>query len=264
MLFLIVIVLVIIFIIAYVFKKLVIKEKFGFNGVKPKIYYINLDKAKERNERFLKRVKKATRIKGVTPDDISNLNVIIPKHCKDNTQLELSCSISHLKAMHTAYHQLNDDTNILIMEDDIIFLKNPDWKDLFDSAPQGWEILQLFTFETSVYEHPEDVKWVNFQKNMFSTGAYAMNKQSLKKILETFVPEYLNPNWKDIKTINFTKSKSVCAADFFIYQNMKTYVYTKILFNEEGFDSYIHPDHLDSHRQSIEKINKLIKSYEVN
>ena len=84
-----------------------------------------------------------------------------------------------------------------------------------------------------------------------------MNKNSLKKILEKFVINYSDPNWNNIKTINFNKSISTCSADFLIYQNMKTYTYTKILLNTEGLDSYIHPDHLKGHNISIKEINKL-------
>ena len=240
-----------------------LRENFGNdNNSNPKIYYINLDRAKDRNKRFTKKIKENShfqvmRISGVTPDDLPKLNIISPESCKFNTPLEISCSISHLKAMFTAYHDSNDNNPILIMEDDMFFLKNPNWKKLISSAPKDWDILQLYTIDTTVYER-KNIDWIPFQNHMFSAGAYLVNKSALRKMLESYIPEYRNPDWNSIKTIDFTNSKSVCTADFFIYQNMKTYVHTKILLNTEGLDSFIHPEHLPGHRRAINRINELL------
>ena len=228
-------------------------ESFNNSTAIPSVYYINLDKAKNRNERFVKnnRHLKLNRIDGVSPETYIKYDVIKPKQCEENTILEMCCSISHLKAMHKAYH--NSDNIILIMEDDMFFLKNPNWKELISSAPKDWDVLQLYTFDTNVYKI-KNKNWINFENEMFSTGAYLMNRRSVEKMLKQFVPGYIDPNWDNIKTIDFIPSISICVADYFIYHNMKTYVHTKILLNTEGYDSYIHSDHLPSHKKFIDEI----------
>lgn len=224
------------------------------------VYYINIDKAQDRNIRFIKNNThpslKLNRINGITPETIKNLNVIVPESCFGNTELELCCSISHLKAIHTAFHENNKYA--LIMEDDIYFLKHPNWTELRESAPSDWDILQLFTFSADVYENPND-NWIKNNGVMWSTGSYLINRDSMEKILKIFVPDYKNKNWNSIKEIDFTKNCSICAADFFIYRCFNTYTCTQILFNAEGFDSYLHSDHLAEHNIGIKRINELYK-----
>lgn len=226
----------------------------------PQIYYINLDKATDRKKRFIKNNEshfKLNRIKAISPNDnfYKNVNIIKPLHC-NNTDLEICCSLSHLKALHKAYHDNTDFA--LIMEDDMYFLKYPNWKDLINSAPSDWDILQLYTINTTIYK-TKNINWIvhNLGDHFSSCGAYLVNKKSLEKILNKFIPNYKNPDWNAIKTINLTKSNALCLADYLLYQNVKTYVHTNILLNTEGWDSYIHPEHLPLHRQSINVIKEL-------
>lgn len=245
-------------------------ESFTSNKITPPdIYYINLDKAMTRNERFKERANemglRINRVRGMTPDDIENLNIIKPSKCYYNTNLELSCSISHLKAIHTAYHNMKGEDDLgLIMEDDIMFLKEPNWDKIIDSAPKDWDILQLFVISPEymhIYENPKD-DWVKHEYEMTSCGAYVMTKRSIRKLLQVFVPEYETRDWDKIKTIDFLHVPTNCVADYFIYLYLNTYVYTQILFNEEGADSYIHPDHLDRHRIAIDRITNLFLEQE--
>jgi len=239
------------------------------NTKAPHIYYINLDKATERNRRFTSRLQStglnATRVRGVTPVDLSRFTIKMPRQCSTNTQLEISCSISHLKAIHTAYHNTSNPDDLgLIMEDDIMFLRVPDWQELVRSAPADWDILQLYiinpAFIDIVYNRPNygvNKDWMRHEYEMTSCGAYLMSKRSMERLLRVFVPEYKNPNWEAITQIDFTHVPSNCIADYFIYLYMKTYVYKKILVNEEGEDSYIHPDHLIGHKHAINRVNQL-------
>lgn len=232
----------------------------NFMNFTPPIYYINLDQATDRKKRFIENNSKSfkvKRIKAISPDDYNTFQIIKPDHCK-NSELELCCTLSHLKAMHRAYYDNNEYA--LIMEDDMYFLQFPNWKELIGSAPDDWDILQLYTINTDIYKIKTD-NWFHSPthdhgNHISSCGAYLINRKALKKFLEMFIPN-LNPKWDSIKKIDFTKSTISCTADFFIYQNMKTYVYTKILLNTEGFDSYLHPDHLSGHLESIQQINEL-------
>ena len=236
-------------------------ENFEDVNMFPHIFYININKSKDRNNRFRSRLENTSyvlrRIEAITPETLNNKVIRLPEHCKSLTNEELSCSLSHLKAIHTAYHaQLK---YVLIMEDDIYFMKHPDWEVLINSAPRNWEVLQLFTLETDVYNNDELI-WEEHRRNMYSAGAYVINLIGMEKLLKQFVPEYKKENWDEISTINFENTLNivkVCVADIFIFTHVKTYVYSDILFNAEGIDSEIHSDHLSFHRTNINKINEI-------
>lgn len=230
----------------------------------PHIFYINMNKSKDRNDRFIMRLKDKPyvlrRIEAITPETLNNKLIKLPEHCKQ-TDAELSCSLSHLKAIHVAYHTQLDYA--LIMEDDMYFIKNPDWEALINSAPKNWELLQLFTLNTDVYNKIE-LTWDEHERKMYSTGAYVINRDGMEKLLEQFVPEYKKENWDEISTINFENVLVECIADFFIYYHLKTYVYSDILFNTEGIDSEIHSEHLPFHRDGINKINDILLNVKKN
>ena len=234
-------------------------ENFEDVNMFPHIFYININKSKDRNNRFRSRLENTPyvlrRIEAITPETLNNKVIKLPEHCKSLTNEELSCSLSHLKAIHTAYHAKLKYA--LIMEDDIYFMKHPDWKALINSAPRNWEILQLFTFDTSVY-NKDELTWEEHEENMYSGGAYVINLIGMEKLLKQFVPEYKKENWDEISTINFEDVLVECVADFFIYYHLKTYIYLDILFNTEGIDSEIHPGHLPSHREGIKRLNEVL------
>ena len=233
----------------------------------PNLYYINMKKSKERNSRFISRLEgkslrlfnNVKRIDAITPLTLDRTRNIIPEKCKDNSRAEMSCSLSHLKAIHTAYH--DNVEYALIMEDDMYFMVDPDWKEIIQSAPTDWEVLQLFTFYAYVYEeyNKSGTKWVeHVPRFMASTGAYIINRAAMERLLSQFIPdEYTIANWDDIQNITFKNVLSECNADYFLYKHLKTYVHTLVLFNAEGFDSEIHPEHLGYHNQSKEEINKI-------
>jgi glycosyl transferase family 25 len=222
-----------------------------------------MEKSKDRNNRFRSRLHntqyKITRIDAVTPKTLNNQVILIPEKCKQLTESEMSCSISHLKAIHTAYNANVDYA--LIMEDDIFLVDSTteiDWEYIIRSAPNDWEVLQLYTFDDNVYQ-TKDVKWVKHEpKKMTSTGAYLISRDGMKKILQFFIPShYTGQKWEDVDTINLLDVLIECNADYFIYYHLKTYVHSEVLFNAEGIDSEIHADHLPAHIESIKKINAI-------
>lgn len=222
-----------------------------------KAYYINVDTAIERNHRFISRIQNKipfARVPGIIPNELVKYNINHSNVCTSNTEREFCCSLSHLKAIHQAFHDKIDVA--LILEDDIIFLKqNINWNEIISTAPNDWEILQLFTFNTDAYQSKQ--LWLKHTNHDYSTGAYLIKRSAMEKILTAFVPKYMSP-WNEVNTISFLHMQnSNCAADHFIYSFLNTYVFTKILFNEEGFDSLIHSDHLQLHQSKINIINKL-------
>lgn len=220
------------------------------------LYYINLDKSINRKNRFLKRLPQyinPIRIKAVEPD---TLPIIKSKlSCILNNKKILSCSASHLKAIHKAFHDRNNIT--MICEDDMIILKNINWYNLSNLAPSDWEIIQLHTccLPTATKNYNPIYKYNNsntlFIKathNMIPSAAcYLINRRGMIKLLQRYIPNYLESNWNNIKLIDFSYHKFACEADHILFYNLNRYVCTKILIDVDGIDSTLHPSHLKLH-----------------
>lgn len=245
----------------------------------PTFYFINLDKSINRKQRYEERLSKypnihTERIPAITPHDIKKYKIYISPTCKINTELEIACTLSHLKSIFTAYKNLtyniskNKNTNnyAMITEDDLIILEMPNWKNLINSAPPNWEILQLVAsgpLAEQMYNKNINTLWQKHTHNMWCCAAYLINLQGMINILESCIPEYKNiDNWNDITIINLNHNNVNCAADHIIYSIANTYTYTNPLFNVEGIDSTIHSNHLPGHLQTINIINNRFNNYQ--
>jgi len=218
------------------------------------LYYINLDTSTDRNLRFINKINNLNnnsnlniiRIPAISP---STLPAII-KHklynpLSYNSRI-FSCTSSHLKAIHTSYH--NGDYYSIIAEDDIIILKNINWHYLIQNAPCNWDILQLHTccipFSTATYNpiykyDKSNILFLYNNKMIPSTACYIINRKCMNKILSRYVPNFEDPNWDNIKKLNFTYTTKGYAADDLIYFNTNRYICTKMLIDVENYDSTI-------------------------
>jgi GR25 family glycosyltransferase involved in LPS biosynthesis len=215
------------------------------------IYYINVDKSIDRNNRFLSRLYPTInpiRISAITPNTLPI--ILKPKLCDGCTDTEFACTLSHLKAIYTAY--INNEKYAIIMEDDAIILRNFNWDKLINLAPDNWEILQIHTtcvpFTTSFY-HPifkyrhTNKLWIKSSNFMASCACYIVSKKGMEKMISLYlknidnysIDDYFNKNntldWKDIKT--------TCQADGLIYNHFNKFVCTQMLIDVENFDSDI-------------------------
>jgi GR25 family glycosyltransferase involved in LPS biosynthesis len=244
----------------------------------PTFYFINLDKSINRKQRYEERLSKypnvhTERIPAITPHDIKKYKIYISPSCKINTELEIACTLSHLKSIFTAYKNLtyniskNKNTNnyAMITEDDLLILEMPNWSKLVNSAPRDWEILQLVA-SGPLAEHmynKNTLEWQPHIHNMWCCAAYLINLKGMITILNSCVPEYKTiDNWNDITIINLDHNNTNCAADHIIYSLANTYTYTNPLFNVEGIDSTIHSHHLPTHLQTIDVINNRFNNYQ--
>lgn len=215
------------------------------------IYYINVTKSIDRNNRFLSRLYPTInpiRISAITPDTLPT--ILKPSLCNGCTDTEFACTLSHLKAIYTAY--INGENYAIIMEDDAIILRNFNWNKLVNLAPDNWEILQLHTTcipsTTSDY-HPifkyrhSNNLWIKSTNFAPSCACYIVSKSGMEKMISKYlnnisdysIDEYFNKNntldWKDIKT--------TCQADGLIYNHFNKYICTQMLIDVENFDSDI-------------------------
>jgi GR25 family glycosyltransferase involved in LPS biosynthesis len=204
------------------------------NSTMMNIYYLNLEKSKDRNERFFSDIMdyntfNPIRIDAVSPETLPEIKKSSNFSNNNLKKTEDACMASHFKAIHTAYH--NNEEYALICEDDAI-LDNIDYRKLISTAPDDWEILQLYIylgcnyFTNIIIQNIFDNKnslWISTKNNLFSSlsGAvcYIINRKAMYRILSQFVVGFENPNWNEIIALDYTSTNSKLQADFiFLHQ----------------------------------------------
>jgi GR25 family glycosyltransferase involved in LPS biosynthesis len=159
------------------------------------------------------------------------------------TKVEYACLLSHLNTIKQ-FSESNDQA-ALIMEDDMTLEFKPYWKnsakEIMNKAPSDWEIIQLCYIISNMTPRKLYTKNTG---NLFSTGAYIINPNGAKKILNYSTKHILNQNIKH-------------PADDYLINSTNTYVYKYPLFiYGDNETSTIHQDHIDWHIRS----KKIIQS----
>ena len=209
------------------------------------IYYINLDRVKDRRDFMEKQVKKygvkMTRISAVDALDLdwkSGMANDIPyenhyeknESPKSNKMGELGCTLSHLYTIKQSYD--NGDEIALILEDDVDIGLAALWekslKELIKSVPKDWECINLLPLKMDRKKYNTFVP-LELGKH-WGTGAYIINRKGMEKVLKVY-----NNN----KFILHGPQQLM--ADWFIYElSDNVYVYTKkLLFILSDFTSNI-------------------------
>jgi hypothetical protein len=224
-----------------------------FQGMDRQIgtYYINVEKSLDRRnfmeEQFENYSIEATRINGVTPANLNQFQIIKTNCSSSMSTVEYACTLSHLKAIYTAY-QLGDDY-ALILEDDVVFLRNPDIQAIINEAPTDWKLIQLYAIGPHANEmYKSDKIFDKYEIGYWSTAAYLINKNGINAILETFLPNFINnESWDKVVEINFSTAPS-CVADILLYTIPGVYTCSDYFFHTRDIDSLLHESHLDLHR----------------
>jgi len=225
------------------------------------IYWINLDRSKDRRKKMEKLLedplfKKMDKVRipavdGKDPDFEKNIDNIITNRDPKNTNLEYGCTLSHLNAIKKFYDSEYDIA--LILEDDITLDFKKYWKteikNVIKNAPQDWEIIQLcYTLKNN--KSIPKATYTKTYGNFYSTVAYIINKKGASKINNI----YLNNKYHFKKSI-------IHAADWFIYLLCKSYTFKFPYFTYSyENDSVIHNDHLPSHIKSKMHIENYLQS----
>lgn len=242
--------------------------------IKIPIYYINLKRSPDRNIYMKSQLKKynlfGKRIDAIDGNEINmhdgnfklNDNMFIDYTNKYNncSIYELACTLSHLKAIHTAYIDNNDYA--LILEDDASFALLPFWNftlsDIMKNAPSDWTIISLFGFECT---DPKDI-YVSFtDKKCYSCVAYIINKKGMLNVLRDIINSQLiilDPKLMDLN------SKYIVADVLLYYRSKGTYNYVEnpTIYpynNTKMMDSTIHTDHTKYQvTKTLNALNKYI------
>lgn len=219
-----------------------------------KHYWINMDKCIDRKEFMDNQFKQKNidnlRISAETPETIINYNIIRnDESITTTTPEEISCILSHLKAIEQGYD--DGDPYFCVLEDDLDFA-NIDFskilhyiEDAQNKNNEKVEILQLYTSG-----HPVVIQLYNehFLKNELIVkraesypGAvyYLLSREGARKILDKYV---LSKNNYDISYSSWT------AADNIIYAAVNSFVLTyPVVVTDIAYGSTLHPEHLPNH-----------------
>ena len=218
-----------------------------------KHYWINIDKCVDRRQymeqQFNSKMIENFRIEAETPNTIKEYQIMRNEKSTAATPEELSCIISHLKAIKKGYE--DGDPYFCIVEDDMVLNKINFDKILThikiaeECSDEPIDILQLHT-----NGHPSVIKMYNenflkyneiIKKRDYdypSAGYYLISRQGAKKLLEKYV----------ISEKTYDLSHKECewsAADNVIYIAVNSWILTyPITFSNINYGSTIHPDHL--------------------
>ena len=164
--------------------------------------------------------------------------------------VEIATSLSHLKAIYTAY--TNKEKYAIIMEDDAIMLRNFDWDKLVNLAPNNWEILQLHTTcipGTTFFYHPvykyrhNNNLWIKKDHFIASCACYIVSKEGMEKLISRYLKDINNFTidnyFNKYNTIDWKHIKTQCQADSLVYFQLNKYICTQILIDVENLDSDI-------------------------
>ena len=225
------------------------------------VYYINMDKSKDRNEWMIsqlsKNFEKYKRIKGVNGYEIKNKKHDIIENLEFFNEFstsfsEIGCSLSHIKAIKTAYED-NEETVIILEDDaylDVLNLLDFTLEDLLLELPKDWEILQLSHLNSNkLVNHTKTLKTHDIYKH--SRGnypsyctAYIINRKGMETILNKIGN---NPFYFSKKMSNNG------VADTIIYDVTQTYIICPSIITpyNKTLKSTIHDSHTTTHLFSI-------------
>ncbi len=216
-----------------------------------KHYWINVDESVYRYAFMKSQLERLgienVRISAMTPEKIKGLK-ILRKPESQETSLEISCVLSHIKAIKQGYD--DGDKYFCIVEDDM-YLPKLDFDKISNYAKEtGDNDIELIQFYTSSNVLILDLlnKYIRNENPQFivkrdtdypSTGYYMISRSGAKKLLDLFV---VGDNTYDLTSTDWV------AADNILYKPINTYILTyPIAITNINCGSLIHSDHLDNH-----------------
>ena len=226
----------------YLCSNLTIREYFNANSkLNYPIYWINLDRSKERKEYMTKNFKKY-KVNNYRFSAINGYNLKKYPHIKFTKKQkevyesgELGCVSSHINLIIELYkHGVNE---AIIMEDDISINTLPKMKykikDIANNAPKDWEVLQLHTSNHKLIKEylSNSILYVRSGDKLYGTCSYLINRKGMKKLYDICY-----------KKGNIVFPDEDIIADHFIYNTCITYYFTKPLFIHLAGKSTTHMD----------------------
>jgi GR25 family glycosyltransferase involved in LPS biosynthesis len=219
-----------------------------------KHYWININRCIDRKEFMENQFKQKNidnfRISAETPETIIDYNIIRNEDSiNTTTPEEISCILSHLKAIEQGYN--DGDPYFCILEDDLDFANIDFNKILYyveeaqNKTNENVEILQLYTSGHPVViqlynEHfLKDEVIIKRAESYPGAVYYLLSREGARKILDKYL---LSKNNYDISYSSWT------AADNIIYAAVNSFVLTyPVVVTDIAYGSTLHPEHLPNH-----------------
>ena len=217
----------------YFGKKIVTNKLEGF----PKVYYINMPEAVDRNEYMLDMFKKS----GITNYERSlGLKAKKSKHLL-LAPTQYACTLAHLRAICKVAN--GPDEYAVILEDDADILVSEywdfTWQELIERVPE-FDILQLFRSSVDFLddEYMDDTRafdsLIRFKKHSrgnFMASAYLITKSYAKKLEQKYLLDQ-----RFLKQFDNSSHNTGPVADHIIYHDANAYslsVFTNTLFKSQ-------------------------------
>jgi GR25 family glycosyltransferase involved in LPS biosynthesis len=214
----------------------------------PYVYWINLEKRKDRSNTFLKQI--GTKILGCRVPAISKEHEV-RFDANRTSNSEIACFLSHMKAMRTYLDHPTDHCQHAIVCEDDLLIGNQKlfYEQIFyyvSTAPGDWEILQLHRIVINAdIPYSLALRWSAWDPHMFSTAIYIVRRSAAERLVRTFR-----------EGLDLTSYGRV-VADNTIYSNAVTYSVDMPHFRtNDHFPSDINRRHADLQKKN----NRLIRS----
>lgn len=229
------------------------------NNISYNLYYINLEKSLDRRI-FMEKQFKENNISFVRIDAIdgNNIKIKYKNRCtKKISNGELGCTLSHIKAIKTAYD--NNCEIAVICEDDINFSLINKWNekisDIINMIKTDWHIIKLHENNSRlIINNNENPKLNIIHEKTASTGLYVINRKSMKYMIDRYI----------INGVIVLKGK-FGQADKLIYhpeRNIRALSYNiPLVYNQNNFLSLIAKTHNNFQSKSIIKIKKFYENF---
>ena len=232
----------------------------------PKIYWINLNHAKERYNKIIQQFEEFPeiihqRVEAIHGDTIQNNDEVL--YCKSYASILIQkraqgCTASHIKAIKTYLDDKeNKEDYALIAEDDLSLETIPywkkTWKEYFKMIPEDYDVVKLCNCSIikkvikSINEFKEEIK--PLKDKIYYNGAciYLIKRECAKKIIDQFY------NYVENK-IDISKFATTSEGILF-YSKYINYYFPLFVYQRVG-KSFIR-----STWSSIEKFNKASTYY---
>lgn len=220
----------------------------------PKILYINLDRAKERNKIMIDEFKKynITNYERIQGCDYKDGNI---RYRGNNKQkpAEYYCLFSHMKALRY-FLENTKEREVLICEDDVSFELTKFYKkkltDYLREIPSNYDVVNLLDSKVTGVKLKKNIKYQYF------TACYLISRKGAKKVLNKF----------DKLNYMFLRTDINYVADHFIFydydEEFISYVYGLVTYKNN--DSFIHQNHVDNcHKRVKDSCINLFLNYKL-
>jgi len=246
-------------------------------------YYINLDRSVRRRRELMRMMRTlgneswTRRVPAVGVLDLPKYSFDAP-HCDNHGTPELACLVSHLRAIHAAYHEqwkegASASASVLVLEDDARVLRWPRWDALLATAPAGWQLLRLYVHGDDgsypPYADPEAPLWLpnsGARGPLWGALAYVISRDGMRRLLDTLVPGATSErNWEQLSAVVVVALARLgvrCLADAAPYAVLGAAVWncTAVFFGHQAVESTIHMSHVPAHARNVQWLSSTIRT----